>query len=350
LKQRSAEELARRKRYLHATLITCIALVMIGSSLHVVKLGAGRMEEMRKLSSYDLKEEQQRIRAAGEDITLHETHEAGQAANQGYVAGELDHLLTREQWVDYASMVNVPGGSFEMGTDLDRADAQDKPTHTVTIKAFVLDKFLVANALYARFVAATGHRPPLNWKNGHIPDGANRLPVTMVTWFDARAYCSWAGKRLPTEAEFERAGRGSDGRRWPWGDKMDPKLLNTYYTVGAATPVDAYPKGVSPYGAYDLAGNVAEWLEDDFLPYAGSAASADLFQGKVAVSGGAENRALKISDLKNVNTRYKVVRGGSWNSDPFSTALYHRNFSFANHASDFYGFRCASDAAPGSRP
>ena len=110
-------------------------------------------------------------------------------------------------------MMPVPGGRFVMGTDLERADEQDKPQHEVTLPTFYLDKYLVTNAQYARFVAATGRRPPLNWKDGRIPQGELMNPVTMVTWNDAADYCAWVGKRLPHEAEFEKAGRGT--RRAP---------------------------------------------------------------------------------------------------------------------------------------
>ncbi|MDE2131785.1 MAG: formylglycine-generating enzyme family protein [Betaproteobacteria bacterium] len=316
---------------------------MIGSTIHVIKLGAGRMEDMRKMASYDLKEESARVRAAGEDITLQEKHEAGRLANQGYTVVEADRLLSREQWEDLATMIVVPAGPFTMGTDLDRADVQDKPAHRVVLKAYSIDKYPVTNAQYARFVAATGHRPPLNWKNGRIPQGELLYPVTMVTWYDASAYAKWAHKRLPTEAEFEKAGRGSDGRRWPWGDKMEPDRLNTYYNVGSASKVGSFPRGASTYGVTDLAGNVDEWTADDFLPYAGSKAPHELFQGKVPVAGTAQDREMKISEQQVVNRSYKVLRGGSWKSDPFSTSLFHRDYSFANYASDFYGFRCASD-------
>ncbi len=347
----TAQERQRRKRYLSATLITCVILVMIGSVLHVIKLGAGRMEDMRKLASYDLKEENARVRAAGEDITLHENHEAGRASNRGYTVVEAERLLSREQWQDLDTMITIPAGPFTMGTSLERADLQDKPQHTVTLPSYAIDKYIVTNAQYARFVAATGRRPPLDWKNGRIPEGELMYPVTMVTWYDAKAYAEWAHKRLPTEAEFEKAGRGTDARRWPWGDKMEPDRLNTYYNVGSATKVNAYPRGASPYGVMDLAGNVDEWTADDFLPYAGSNAPYGLFQGKVSVVASAEDRSLKISDQATVNRNYKVLRGGSWKGDPFSTSLFHRNFAFANHASDFYGFRCASDVRnPGPKP
>jgi formylglycine-generating enzyme required for sulfatase activity len=347
----TASERARRRRYLTATLITCMVVVMVGSAIHVVKLGAGRMDDMRKLATYDLKEETARVRAAGEDITLHETHEAGKAAKVGYGVLEADQLLTKDQWAELDSMIEIPAGAFVMGTDMARADAQDQPAHRVVLPTYWIDKYPVTNAQYARFVAATSRRPPLDWKDGRIPQGELMYPVTMVTWYDASAYAKWAGKRLPAEAEFEKAGRGSDGRRWPWGNKMEPGRLNTYYNVGSATKVNTYPGGASAYGVMDLSGNVDEWTADDFLPYPGSAAAKDMFQGKVAVASGSQDQAMQVADLKPVQRFYKVLRGGSWKGDPFSTSLFHRNFAFPNYASDFFGFRCAGDArARGAKP
>lgn len=339
----SQEERAKRKRYLSATLITCMALLMVGGSLHVVKLGASRMADMRSLATYDLKEEKTRIRAAGEDIVLHEEHEAHKHVAAGYSPDEIERLLTKDQWLELDSMVLVPAGPFRMGTDNERADEQDRPQHTVNLPAFRIDKYLVTNAQYARFVAATGHRPPLDWKDGHIPQGEQMRPVTMVSWYDARAYAKWAGKRLPTEAEWEKAARGTDGRRWPWGDKMDPARLNTYYNVGSATNVDAYPTGASPYGALDMAGNVDEWTADEFTPYPGSKAPASLFQGKVAMATSEKDREMKVVEMIPTDGKYKVLRGGSWKGDPFSTAAFHRDSAWANFASDFYGFRCVAD-------
>jgi iron(II)-dependent oxidoreductase len=347
-----------RRRYLSITLLSCLVLVMVGSTIHVVMLGSLRLNDMRKLAPYDLAEESARVRAAGEDITLQENHEAGRTATSGYSVAEAQRLLAREQWEELDGMVHVPAGPFVMGTDLERADVQDKPQHTVSLPAFYLDKYLVSNAQYARFVAATQRRPPINWKDGRVPQGELLNPAVMVTWTDAAAYCEWVGKRLPHEAEFEKAGRGTDGRRWPWGDKMEPSRLNTYYNVGSSTNVTAYPQGASVYGAYDLAGNVAEWMADDLLPYARSKVPRDPLRGKAAVAADAAGAA-DAADAADHPTGpaaaqaqgryYKVLRGGSWKSDPFSTSLYHRDFAFGNHAADFLGFRCASDAAKSVR-
>jgi len=330
----SPRERQQRRRLLSMTLLTCLVLALIGGTIHVVMLGKLRLGDMRRMATYDLTEEPIRVRAAGEDITLQVNHEAGRVASTAYSVVEAQRLLGREQWEDLDRMVPIPAGPFIMGTDFERADEQDKPRHEVTLPAFYLDKYLVTNAQYARFVAATGRRAPINWKNGRIPQGESLKPVTMVSWNDAADYCAWEGRRLPHEAEYEKAGRGTDGRRWPWGDNMDPTRLNTYYNVGSSTNVAAYPRGASIYGVYDLSGNVAEWTADDLRPYEGS---------KAPQNPSADNPAVPAHGTQTGS--YKVLRGGSWKGDPFSTSLYHRDYAFPNHATDFYGFRCASSAA-----
>ncbi|MDX8400357.1 MAG: formylglycine-generating enzyme family protein [Gallionellaceae bacterium] len=347
----TAAERSRRKRYLSATLITCVVLGLIGGTLHVVKLGANRMADMRNAATYDLKEEASRIRAAGEDITIHAADEAKKDRMPGYSVTDAGMLLSKDEWAELDSMVEIPAGSFLMGTDYERADAQDRPQHSVKLPTFWMDKYLVTNAQYARFVADTAHRPPLNWKDGKIPEGERMRPVTMVSWYDASAYAKWIGKHLPSEAEWEKSARGTDGRRWPWGNKMNPALLNTYYNVGSATNVNTYPKGASPYGIMDMAGNVDEWTADDFGPYAGSQAPVDLYQGKLPVISSEKDKQMKVVEMRptSLKGKYKVLRGGSWKGDPFSTATYHRKPDWANYASDFYGFRCAGDAPKQSK-
>ena len=344
--QLDEEGRAKRKGYLTATLVTCAVLAMLGGTIHVVMLGADRMAQMRSDSTYNLKDEPQRIRAAGEDIQLHKENEHPTGKVSSYTVAEAQALLSPKQWHELDTMITIPAGDFVMGTDKPQADAQDKPAHHVRLGAYMIDKYLVTNAQYARFVAATGHRPPLDWKNGKIPDGEVMHPVTMVSWFDARSYAAWAKKRLPTEAEWEKAARGTKALRWPWGNRMDASRLNTYYSVGHATDVTAYPSGASPYGVMDMAGNVSQWVQDDYLPYPGSTAPKEVFQGKVAVAKTPEDRELKVVDMVPVKQHYKVLRGGSWKSDPFSTASYHRISQWPNLASDFFGFRCAKDIKP----
>lgn len=339
----SKQELAKRKKYLSATLLTCVALIMAVSVAHVVKLGANRMQDMRARATYDLKDEHLHIRAAGEDIALHEQHESRQLAQVRYHQIDIDTLLKPGEWQELGKMVLIPSGEFVMGTDLDRADEANKPAHKVTLPDYYIDKYLVTNAQYLRFVAASDHRPPLDWEHGQIPPGKALHPVTMVSWYDARAYCAWAGKRMPKEAEWEKAARGTDSRRWPWGNSMDVSRVNTYYNRGSTNEVTAIPSGASPYGLFDMAGNVSQWVEDDFLPYAGSSADNTIFFAKKTVANSAADRTMKVVDLEQTDVRFKVRRGGSWKSDPFSTSSYHRNFSLPHYASDFFGFRCAKD-------
>ncbi len=339
----SAKEQRKRTRYFNATLVTCAGLAVVGGSFHVVELGSNRMDDMRSKATYDLAEMDDRIRAAGEDVARHERHEAGRAKTIPYTPNEADTLLSAVQWADVNTVIEIPGGSFAMGSDKQQTSPQNRPRHTVTLPTYYMDKYPVTNAQYARFSAHANYRPPLDWTDGRVEPGAELFPVTMVSWYDASNYCFWAGKRLPNEAEWEKAARGTDGRRWPWGEHMDIERLNTYYSVGSASEVTQFVDGASPYGVMDMAGNVSEWIGEDFSPYEGSDAPADLFQGKIQVAQTAADRAMKVVDLVGVDASYKVLRGGSWKSDPFSTATYHRNYSWPHYASDFFGFRCASD-------
>ncbi|HLB94844.1 MAG TPA: SUMF1/EgtB/PvdO family nonheme iron enzyme, partial [Nitrospiria bacterium] len=146
-------------------------------------------------------------------------------------------------------MVTVPGGEFMMGTD--EMDTEDKateygitkpwfmdehPAHRVNLPTFYIDRHEVTNAQFRPFVQQTGRRPPPDWEGGHYPKGKDHHPVVHVTWEDARAYCQWAGKHLPTEAEWEKAARGKDGRRYPWGNEFDGAKANVNGQVSGTTP------------------------------------------------------------------------------------------------------------------
>ena len=177
----------------------------------------------------------------------------------------LDPLVPAPAPID-AVMVTVPAGDFTMGSN----DDDSKPAHQVYLNAFSIDKYEVTNAQYKQCVDAGKCSPPAksesrtrNWYYG-VPK-YNNYPVIYVSWDDAKRYCAWAGKRLPTEAEWEKAARGTDGRIYPWGNSFDARKLNSSEGgKGDTTAVGSYPDGASPYGALDMAGNVSEWVADRY--------------------------------------------------------------------------------------
>jgi len=335
----SVKEKKRRKRLAMAVLLTCVAAAMIGGSLHVMKLGSMRMDEMRGKISYDIADVDKHERAAGEDIYIEAKHEARIDEKKAYSTEDLSKLLPVDVWKKLNLMVHIPAGTFKMGTNSVRTNDADRPVRDIHTDDFWIDKYPVTNAEYARFVIEKNYRPPLNWVDGKIPVNTEDRPVALVSWYNARDYCAWEGKRLPEEVEWEKAARGTDARRWPWGNQMDVSRLNTYYNVGHSTSVFKYEHGASPYGVMDMAGNISEWVFDVYNPYVTSKGKTIEFHPREdQFSGtGKENVERDV---------YRVMRGGSWKSDPFSTESYHRNYSLPNMASDFYGFRCASTKKP----
>ena len=156
--------------------------------------------------------------------------------------------------------VTVPAGEFTMGSN-DSGDEQ--PIHQVYLSEYQIARHPVTNAQYELFVKANSYAAPKHWKNKKIPPGKENHPVVNVSWKDAQTFCAWAGVRLPTEAEWEKAARGTDGRKYPWGNEPPTEeLCNFNSNVGDTTPIGSYPKGASPYGVLDMAGNVWEWVND----------------------------------------------------------------------------------------
>jgi len=165
--------------------------------------------------------------------------------------------------IDGMSQVYVPAGSFAMG-DEGEPD-ENSPQHIVTLKGFWVDQVEVSNALYEKCVAAGKCIEPTLRLNPFYGKWIYRnYPVTYVSWFQAADYCAWAGRRLPTEAEWEKAARGTDSRKFPWGnERPNPRLANYADSlIGEPLPVDRYPLGASPYGALNMVGNVREWIAD----------------------------------------------------------------------------------------
>jgi formylglycine-generating enzyme required for sulfatase activity len=170
-------------------------------------------------------------------------------------------------------MLLVPAGSFVMGTD-SGGQEDEHPAHTVTLAAFFLDKTEVDNAEWDACVAASACRPKsTSVRTEHADFNGSNQPVTGISWEDARAYCAWGGKRLPREAEFEKAARDSDGRRYAWGNDP-PTHDKTVFASGKPEDVGTHAAGRGPFGHDDLAGNVWEWQEDEYDPYAYRRATA----------------------------------------------------------------------------
>lgn len=176
----------------------------------------------------------------------------------------------------YPDMVFVPAGEFTMGenkrydwTFMLAYNIYDGPEHAVYLDAFYMDKYEVTNEQYKKFVEETGYRRPSCWNDARF--NQPNQPVVGIGWDDAVAYAKWDGKRLPTEAEWEKAARGTDKRLWPWGNKFDKKKCNVWESevtrmwesrTNATTIVGKYEDGKSPYGCYDMSGNVWEWCAD----------------------------------------------------------------------------------------
>ncbi len=235
-------------------------------------------------------------------------------------------------------MVYVPAGAFIMGSDPDvdpMTDALDElPQHKVFLGAYFMDKYEVSNADYTKFVEATGHRNSIFWNNPKFnhPD----QPVVGVTWGDAAAYAEWVGKRLPTEAEWEKAARGTDGRIWPWGNEFDPTKCNFdddgkfdghLDGFAMAAPVKSFEQGESPYGARNMVGNVAEWVADWF--------DAEYY----AVSPAENPKGPPTSGMGK-----KSWRGASWFAGSEQMRCAFREYDDIVASGQILGFRCALDA------
>ena len=221
----------------------------------------------------------------------------------------------------------IPGGDVPIGRDPvspgGPALADELPAHTVDVPAFELSATPVTNAVYARFVAEAGAEPPPHWAGGRPPAGLGDHPVTFVDWFAARACCAWAGGRLPTEAEWEKAARGTDGRIYPWGSDEDATraAVGLGLKRGATRPVDRNPAGASPYGVLELAGNVWEWVSTAYAPYPYDAAD-----GREDARAAAE----------------RVLRGGSYASASLTAArCAARSRSDPSRRQSHIGFRVA---------
>jgi formylglycine-generating enzyme required for sulfatase activity len=229
-----------------------------------------------------------------------------------------------------AQMVSVKEGCFTMGGTIAGAPPNTRPVRQVCLKSFRIDAYEVTNAQYQLFVLKDNHDSPVDWSGDKYPPGKNNYPVVNVSWEDTATYCKSVDKRLPTEAEWEKAARGDDQRLWPWEDDPDPLPANLVDSgLNRTQPVGSYPDGKSFYGAYDMAGNVWEWVNDWY--------ESDYY----AVAPDQDPPGPPGPP----NTQFKVVRGGGWGDNRALAYTFYRLGiyvpTFSN--SSKIGFRCARD-------
>lgn len=243
---------------------------------------------------------------------------------------------SRETLDDLSDMVFIEPGEFIRGTNDGKAD--QGPARTIYLDEYWIDVYEVTNEAYQQFIIATNRSSPDHWAEGRYASGRDNHPVVGVTWYDADEYCRYVGKRLPTEAEWEKAARGTDGRVWPWGNTWIDGRANTFEAgINDTKPVGSYLEGNSPYGLADAAGNVWEWVNDWYSDSYYASAPSRNPTGPVAS-----------------NLLTKVVKGGSWIEDQIMATPYFRLGIYPPHYPPsvpeelinpiaYIGFRCACD-------
>ena len=253
------------------------------------------------------------------------------------------------KWKTKDEMVLIPAGEFAMGSDKKKdrlAYRSEIPQRTVYLDPFLIGKYEVTALEYLKFVLATDRLPQLDWRydGGNFQDTMAHHPIMHVSWYDADAYCKWAGKRLPTEAEWEKAARGVDGRLFPWGNEYAGPTRANFGRTGLSGPVrdrpvrlllyppiisvDRYENAVSPYGLYQTIGNVAEWVSDWY--------DQDYYKT-------APDRNPKGPETGT----QKAFRGGGWMDSTTTMRAAMRNGTDPSTKINWMGFRCAQDVKEG---
>lgn len=240
-----------------------------------------------------------------------------------------EQRLGLQEQVNAKEMVPIEAGEFLMGDDEGPRDEQ--PQHSVLLNRYLIDRYPVTNQEYKMFVDVTGHRKPPHWTSGTYPLEDAKHPVTNVSWNDAVAYAEWVGKRLPTEAEWEKASRGTQGQTYPWGDAFRKDNVNSSNDYGGTTPIDEFPGGASFYGVVDTVGNVLEWCSDWYY-----------------------DEYYKVSPLDNPTGpqggQYRVVRGGFYAENRMGVRCAARHYAPPSNMQEHIGFRCArTPSAPAGK-
>ncbi len=224
--------------------------------------------------------------------------------------------------------VTIPAGGFVRGSDRSKdllAAGNETPQRQIYLSTYQIARMPVTNAQYNVFVDATGHRTPEHWHGKEIPSGKANHPVVNVSWHDAMAFCTWAGARLPSEAEWEKAARGTDGRLYPWGNQPPDEQccnFNRAENVDATAPVGSYPNGASLYGVLDMAGHVWEWVCDWY--------QSDYY----SISPGSNPQGPTTGT-------FRVLRGGSWLDAVDAVRCADRFGIPPDYWVNSLGFRCA---------
>ncbi|MCP9440122.1 MAG: formylglycine-generating enzyme family protein [Nitrospira sp.] len=256
-----------------------------------------------------------------------------------------------ETWKPKTEMVLVPAGEFLMGSDKKKdrlAYRSELPQRQVYLDAFEISKYEVTALEYLKFVLETNRSPQIDWRydGGNFQESMAHHPVMHVSWYDADAYCKWRGMRLPTEAEWEKAARGVDGRLYPWGDEPAGLSRANFGRTGLSGPVrdrperlllyppiisvDKYPNSVSPYGLHQMIGNVAEWVADWYDP--------DYYR-----------KAPDRNPRGPESGSTKAFRGGGWIDSTTTMRVAMRNGADPNSKYNWLGFRCARSVDDGQQ-
>ncbi|HSF67548.1 MAG TPA: SUMF1/EgtB/PvdO family nonheme iron enzyme [Nitrospiraceae bacterium] len=260
----------------------------------------------------------------------------GAAGQESVISGQAVSSAGVGSGWDGAPMVLIPAGPFTMGSN--NGFPNERPEHTVTLDAYYIDRYEVTLSLYRKFLDAVKHEPPPTWNDEAATTVGDR-PAVGMSWESSAAYCRWAGKRLPTEAEWEKAARGGDGRRYPWGDMqpfVDIANYNRGMWVSEAITLVAVTSGLegmsvrhglkeggkSPYGVFHMAGNAAEWVADWY--------DRDYYQ-----------KSPGRNPLGPATGEKRVLRGGSWADFPSALRVTARFSAEPDFEDRTVGFRCA---------